>query len=99
MLGVYTILGVAEEGWGSSQTSVLGAASIVLLAAFVLRQTRVANPLMPLRLFRSRNVSGANLVQALIVVGMFGDVLPRAPSTCSGSSATTRSRSGSPTCR
>ena len=72
MLGVYTILGVTEEGWGSSQTLILGAASIALLAAFVLRQARVANPLMPLRLFRSRNVSGANLVQALMVVGMFG---------------------------
>ena len=60
MLGVYTILGVAEEGWGSSQTLALGALSIALLAAFVLRQARVANPLMPLRLFRSRNVAGAN---------------------------------------
>jgi hypothetical protein len=43
-----------------------------LLATFILRQARVANPLMPLRLFRSRNVSGANVVQALLVVGMFG---------------------------
>ena len=72
MLGVYTILGVAEEGWGSTQTLALGAVSIGLLAAFVARQARVANPLMPLRLFRSRNVAGANLVQALLVVGMFG---------------------------
>jgi EmrB/QacA subfamily drug resistance transporter len=72
MLGVYTILGVAEEGWGSSQTLALGAVSIALVAAFVVRQARVANPLMPLRLFRSRNVAGANLVQALLVVGMFG---------------------------
>jgi EmrB/QacA subfamily drug resistance transporter len=72
MLGVYTILGVAEEGWGSSQTLALGAVSIGLLAAFILRQARVANPLMPLRLFRSSKVSGANVVQALIVVGMFG---------------------------
>jgi EmrB/QacA subfamily drug resistance transporter len=72
MLGVYAILGVAEAGWGSTQTLVLGAVSIGLLYAFVARQERVANPLMPLRLFRSRNVSGANLVQALLVVGMFG---------------------------
>jgi EmrB/QacA subfamily drug resistance transporter len=72
MLFVYTILGVAEEGWGSSQTLLLGAISIGLLIAFVARQARVANPLMPLRLFRSRQVSGANLVQALMVVGMFG---------------------------
>ena len=72
MLGVYTILGVAEEGWGSSQTLALGAVSIGLLAAFILRQARVSNPLMPLRLFRSRNLSGVNVVQALLVVGMFG---------------------------
>ena len=71
MLFVYTILGVAEEGWGSGQTLLLGAISIGLLIAFVARQARVANPLMPLRLFRSRQVSGANLVQALLVVGMF----------------------------
>jgi MFS family permease len=72
MLGVYTILGVAEKGWGSTQTLALGAGSIGLLVAFVARQARIANPLMPLRLFRSRKVSGANAVQALLVVGMFG---------------------------
>ena len=72
MLAVYTILGVAEEGWGSTQTLALGAVSIALLAAFVIRQARVANPLVPLRLFRSRDVAGANLVQALLVIGMFG---------------------------
>jgi EmrB/QacA subfamily drug resistance transporter len=72
MLGVYTILGVTEEGWGSDQTLVLGAVSIALLVAFVARQARIANPLMPLRLFRAPNVAGANLVQALLVVGMFG---------------------------
>jgi EmrB/QacA subfamily drug resistance transporter len=72
MIGVYTILGVSERGWGSAQTLILGAVSIGLLYAFVARQARIANPLMPLRLFRSPNVSGANLVQALLVVGMFG---------------------------
>jgi predicted MFS family arabinose efflux permease len=51
---------------------VLGGVSIALLAAFLVRQARIANPLMPLRLFRSRNVAGANVVQALLVVGMFG---------------------------
>ena len=72
MLGVYTILEVEQEGWTSTQTLVLGAVSFGLMAAFIVRQARIANPLMPLRLFRSRNVSGANLVQALLVVGMFG---------------------------
>jgi EmrB/QacA subfamily drug resistance transporter len=72
MLGVYTILGVAEQGWGSTRTLALGAVSIALLAFFILRQARIPNPLMPLRLFRAPNVAGANLVQALVVVGMFG---------------------------
>jgi EmrB/QacA subfamily drug resistance transporter len=72
MLGVYTILGVEREGWGSTRTLVLGAVAIGLLVAFVARQARTANPLMPLRLFRSPNVAGANAVQALLVVGMFG---------------------------
>ncbi|MGH2960809.1 MAG: MFS transporter [Solirubrobacterales bacterium] len=72
MLGVYAILEVEQQGWGSAQTLVLGGASLALVAAFIARQARIANPLMPLRLFRSRNVSGANLVQALLVVGMFG---------------------------
>jgi EmrB/QacA subfamily drug resistance transporter len=72
MLGVYTILGVAEHGWTSGRTLALGGISAALVALFVARQARVANPLMPLRLFRSRNVTGANVVQALLVVGMFG---------------------------
>lgn len=50
VLGVYAILGVEEHGWGSTQTLVLGAVSLSLLAAFLVRQSRIANPLMPLRL-------------------------------------------------
>ena len=72
MLAVYTILGVERHGWASGRTLILGAIALALLVAFVVRQDRAANPLMPLRLFRSRNVAGANLVQALVIVGMFG---------------------------
>jgi EmrB/QacA subfamily drug resistance transporter len=73
MLGVYTIVKpAAEEGWGSATALGLGAVSLALLVAFVVRQARVENPLMPLRIFRSRNLSGANAVQALSVAGMFG---------------------------
>ncbi len=72
MLGVYTILEVGVQGWGSMQTLALGGVSIALLAAFIARQARIPNPLMPLRLFRSRNVAGANVVMAMLVVGFFG---------------------------
>src|SRR5947208_800229 len=72
MLGVYTILQVEHVGWTSVRTLGMSAVAVALVAAFVARQGRVPNPLMPLRLFRSRNVTGANIVQALTVVGMFG---------------------------
>lgn len=73
MLGVYTIVSPAEQkGWGDSLTLGLGALTLLLLAAFIWREATARNPLVPLRIFRSRNVSGANIVQALSVVGMFG---------------------------
>jgi len=72
MLGVYTIVKASEYGWGSLHTLGLGAASLALLGAFILRQARAVNPLMPLRVFRSRNVSGANLIQVVTVAGLFG---------------------------
>jgi EmrB/QacA subfamily drug resistance transporter len=72
MLGVYTIVEAADAGWGSAQTLGLGAVSLALLGAFVAREATARTPLVPLRIFRSRNVSGANLIQVLMVAGMYG---------------------------
>jgi hypothetical protein len=72
MLGVYTLLGVEEHGWGATQTLALGAVSLALLTGFVGRQARTETPLVPLRLFRSTDVSGANVIMALMVAGFFG---------------------------
>ncbi len=72
MLGVYTIVKpAAEQGWGDPQTLGLGAVSLALLVGFILREARAAHPIMPLRIFRSRNVTGANVAEALLVAGMF----------------------------
>jgi EmrB/QacA subfamily drug resistance transporter len=72
MLVVYTIVKpAAEEGWGSGATLAFGALALALLAAFVAREATARNPLMPLRIFRSRNIVGANLVQMVSVAGMF----------------------------
>src|SRR5260370_1458930 len=73
MLGVFTIVDpAAQQGWLAVKTLVLGACSLVLLGGFILRQRTARNPLMPLRIFSSRNVTGANLVQVLGTAGMFG---------------------------
>jgi EmrB/QacA subfamily drug resistance transporter len=69
---VYGIVGTDTHGWGSAHTLVPIAISVVLLAVFVFIQARVARaPLMPLSLFRSRSLSVANIVMALLGVVFF----------------------------
>jgi len=72
MVGVYTILEVGDHGWTSTHTLGFGAASVALLAGFIAREARAATPLIPLRIFRSRNLSGASLTIVLMVAGLFG---------------------------
>jgi EmrB/QacA subfamily drug resistance transporter len=72
MVGVYSIVGTAQYGWTSANTLGFGGLSIVLLAGFVLRQATAKNPLLPLSVFRPRNVWGANIVQFFLVAGMLG---------------------------
>ena len=71
MVGVSAIVGAAEHGWASARTLGTGALAVALLAGFVVRQATAATPLLPLRLFRSRTLTGANVVQALMVSGGF----------------------------
>ncbi|MFC4507629.1 MULTISPECIES: MFS transporter [Streptomyces] len=72
MLLVYTIVDADKAGWGSVQTLVLGPLSLLFLVGFVVRQARVAEPLLPLGLFRSRGLTAANIVQFMMIAGMFG---------------------------
>jgi EmrB/QacA subfamily drug resistance transporter len=72
MLGVYTIVEAGDYGWTSLHTLGLGGISLALFGGFVLRQQLATRPLLPLRLFRSRNVSGANLIMVMLIAGMFG---------------------------
>jgi MFS family permease len=57
---VYAIVEAPNRGWGDPRTVVLLAGSAVLLAAFVLIESRQRAPLVPLRIFRSRTIVGAN---------------------------------------
>jgi EmrB/QacA subfamily drug resistance transporter len=72
MLVVYAIVEAANDGWGSAHTLGFGGAGVAMLAGFLVRQATAANPLMPLRVFRSRDVSAANLIQMSLVAGLFG---------------------------
>ncbi|WP_327359204.1 MFS transporter [Streptomyces sp. NBC_01304] len=70
-LGIYTVVKIEEYGATSAHTLGLGSLALALLAGFVVRQAKTANPLMPLRIFRSRSVTGANVVQMLMIAALF----------------------------
>jgi EmrB/QacA subfamily drug resistance transporter len=72
MIAVYTVVEIPVNGAASAHTLGFGALAVVLFAAFIARQATAAKPLLPLGLFRSRNVSGTNVLQILIVAGLFG---------------------------
>jgi EmrB/QacA subfamily drug resistance transporter len=71
MLGVYAIVGSVEHGWASAQTLGWGGASLALLAAFVALEARLANPILPLGIFRVPNLAGAAAVRGLVLAGLF----------------------------
>jgi EmrB/QacA subfamily drug resistance transporter len=71
MLAVYAIVNGNQAGWASAQTLGLLAAAVVLLGAFLVIEERVPAPLMPLRLFRLRNVATSNSVGVLWAAAMF----------------------------
>jgi len=71
MLAVYAIVNGNITGWGSFETLGLLGVAIALFAVFLVIETKVAAPLMPLSLFRLRNVSVANIVGVLWAAAMF----------------------------
>jgi EmrB/QacA subfamily drug resistance transporter len=72
MTGVYSLVGTTRYGWASAHTLSLAAVATALIGAFLVRQATAARPLLQLRIFSSRNVSGANLAQGLVIAAAFG---------------------------
>jgi EmrB/QacA subfamily drug resistance transporter len=71
MLAVYAIVNGNQDGWTSLRTLGLLGLAAALLVTFLAVESRVPSPLMPLRLFRSRNLSTANIVGVLWAAAMF----------------------------
>ncbi len=72
MLAVYAVVNANQKGWASGQTLGLLTAAVVLLGVFLAIEARVRSPLVPLGLFRSRNIASANVIGMLSAAGMFG---------------------------
>ena len=71
MLAVYAIVNGNQAGWTSAQTLGLLGGAAALLAAFLTIEGRVRSPLMPLGLFKLRNLATANVVGVLWAAAMF----------------------------
>ena len=71
MLAVYAIVNGNAEGWTSGQTLGMLGAALVLFIAFLVIESRVESPLMPLGIFKIRNVSAANATGILLAGAMF----------------------------
>ena len=71
MTAVYAIVQATAHGWGSVQVLGFGAIAAALMAAFLTLESRIANPIMPLRILRLRGLVGSSAVRGFLVTGMF----------------------------
>jgi predicted MFS family arabinose efflux permease len=69
---VYGFIKASGDGWSSGLTLAAFSAAVVLLAAFLLIETRMSQPITPLRLFADRARAGSYITRLLLVAGMFG---------------------------
>jgi len=72
MIAVYTVVEIPVNGIASVQTLLAGTIGVVLFGGFIARQATAAKPLLPLGVFRSRNLTGSNIIQVLVVAALFG---------------------------
>ena len=71
MLAVYAIVSSSQYGWSSTHTLAFGAAAIVVIVTFLVVESRLATPMMPLPVMRSPGLLNSSLVRGLMVVGMY----------------------------
>jgi EmrB/QacA subfamily drug resistance transporter len=71
MTAVYAIVQATSHGWASSQVLGFGAVAVALMATFLTVESRIANPIMPLRILRLRGLVGSSAVRGFLVTGMY----------------------------
>ena len=71
MIGIYAISTATQYHWLSPHTLGFVGASVVLLIAFFVYESRVANPIMPLRIFRIPTLTRSSIIRGMLATGMF----------------------------
>jgi EmrB/QacA subfamily drug resistance transporter len=71
MVGIYGISTATEYHWLSAHTLGLVGAAVAMLVVFVVLESRLANPIMPLRIFRIRTLTRSSIIRGMLATGMF----------------------------
>ncbi len=71
MTAIYAIVEATSHGWGSADVFGFGALAIVLMTAFIALESRIENPIMPLRVLRLQGLARASVVRGFLVTGMY----------------------------
>lgn len=71
MILVYALVEAPSHGWTGTSTLIYFGVTIALLIAFIINESKVKHPLVPLNIFKIRNLSGANLIQFSTAAGLF----------------------------
>lgn len=69
---VYAIIQATNDGWGSSSVILPAVVAAALMAVFLLLESQIENPIMPLRIFRLRGLMCASVARGFLVTGMYG---------------------------
>jgi EmrB/QacA subfamily drug resistance transporter len=71
MLAVYAIVSSTAYGWTSPHTLIIGGAAIVVLLVFMVLESRLTHPMMPLSVLKAPGLLSSSVVRGLMVVGMY----------------------------
>jgi EmrB/QacA subfamily drug resistance transporter len=71
MVIIYAMVTASSDSWGSVHTLGLLAVGIALMAAFIALESRLSNPIMPLRILKLRTLTGTAVIRGLLIIGMF----------------------------
>jgi EmrB/QacA subfamily drug resistance transporter len=71
MSAIYAIVSATTHGWTSSNVLGMGGLAVALMAAFLVLEANIRNPIMPLRILRVRGLIDASVVRGFLVTGMY----------------------------
>jgi EmrB/QacA subfamily drug resistance transporter len=71
IVAIYALIKIPEWGWTGPRTLALIGVAALLLAGFIALESRISNPIMPLRVLGNRSLVTANLVRGFLVTGAY----------------------------